>query len=124
MARVRQRDTAPERVVRRALSSSGIHYRVCPKSLPGRPDLANRSRRWAIFVHGCFWHGHESCVLARLPRTNTTFWTEKIKANRIRDQKKEAALVSLGFRVYTIWQCQLRDSIHLRELVSALKEPR
>jgi DNA mismatch endonuclease (patch repair protein) len=109
MKAVRQRDTAPELAVRKLLHRQGIRFRVCPADLPGRPDIVNRSRRWCIFVHGCFWHGHRSCALASLPKTNRRWWTEKIDANRMRDARKEDAMRALGFRVAVVWQCELAD---------------
>lgn len=121
MGRIRQRDTAPELVVRRFLSSRGIHYRVCPPTTPGRPDLANKSARWALFVHGCFWHGHPGCVLARLPKSNVSFWTKKIDDNRARDARKERELERLGYHVYTVWQCELEDSARLERLARTLR---
>jgi len=124
MARVRQRDTGPELAVRKVLAAAGIRYRVCPKGLPGRPDIANRAGRWALFVHGCFWHGHRGCGLARLPKTNSTFWAEKIEANRSRDSRKETELIALGLRVFTVWQCQLDDQQTLSHLVSRLRPDR
>ena len=124
MGRIRQRDTAPELAVRKVLAAAGIRYRVCPKGLPGRPDIVNRARRWALFVHGCFWHGHSGCGLARLPKTNNSFWTEKIEANRTRDDRKTNELLALGLRVHTIWQCQLDDGQTLPRLVSRLRSGR
>jgi DNA mismatch endonuclease Vsr len=109
MKAVRQRDTAPEMEVRRLLFRLGARFRVCPRDLPGRPDIANKSRQWCVFVHGCFWHGHRSCALARLPRTNNAWWQEKISANRKRDARKAAAMQRLGFRVVVVWQCELLD---------------
>jgi DNA mismatch endonuclease, patch repair protein len=124
MSRVRQRDTAPELAVRRVLTRAGIRYRVCPKSLPGRPDIANRSQRWALFVHGCFWHGHPGCALARLPKTNSTFWTAKIEANRLRDDRRVKELEALGMRVYAVWQCELDDERLMSRLVAQLRDRR
>lgn len=109
MKRVRQRDTAPELKLRKLLTDAGIHYRVCPRDLPGRPDIANKSKRWAIFVHGCFWHGHRDCRLAKVPANNHDFWESKLQGNRERDARKAAALEVLGFRVITVWQCQLDE---------------
>jgi DNA mismatch endonuclease, patch repair protein len=109
MKAIRQRNTAPEREVRRLLFRLGARFRVCPRDLPGRPDVANRSKQWCVFVHGCFWHGHRSCPLARLPRTNKIWWREKISTNRKRDARKEAAMRDLGFRVLVVWQCELLD---------------
>jgi DNA mismatch endonuclease (patch repair protein) len=119
MKAVRQRDTAPEREVRRLLHRLGARYRVCPEDLPGRPDIANKSQRWCIFVNGCFWHGHDSCALARLPRTNHRWWSEKIGANKTRDARKEDEIRVLGFRVAVIWQCELRDERRLARRLSA-----
>lgn len=107
MRLVRRRNTLPEQAVRRVLRSLGVRYRICPPKLPGRPDIANRSHQWAVFVHGCFWHGHDNCSLATMPKTNRAFWTAKLKANRRRDLAKARALRSIGFRVLTVWQCEL-----------------
>lgn len=114
MKAVRQRDTAPELAVRRMLTALGARYRVCPKDLPGRPDVVNRTRRWCIFVHGCFWHGHEGCPLAVHPKTNRRWWEEKIQSNRERDERKARAMRELGFRVAVVWQCELTDESRLR----------
>jgi DNA mismatch endonuclease Vsr len=109
MKSVKQRDTAPELKVRRILHRLGARFRICPRDLPGRPDIANKAGAWCVFVHGCFWHGHPECRLARLPRTNRRWWAEKILANRKRDARKEAAMWGLGFRVAVVWQCELLD---------------
>lgn len=114
MRRIGQRDTKPELDVRRILRDLGAGYRVCPKDLPGRPDIANKSRGWAIYVHGCFWHGHRHCKLYSVPKTNSDFWTAKISSNRERDHRKEAELRQQGFRVLTIWQCEISDEAALR----------
>jgi DNA mismatch endonuclease (patch repair protein) len=113
MKRVRQAHTAPELAVRSILRELGVRYRTCVDDLPGKPDIANKSAGWAIFVHGCFWHGHPGCVLFTRPKTNRMFWEEKVRANRARDRRKERALLALGFRVATIWQCELRDHARL-----------
>jgi DNA mismatch endonuclease (patch repair protein) len=121
MRRVRQRDTAPELAVRRQLSKLGVRYRICPRDLPGRPDLANKTRRWAVFVHGCFWHHHARCRLATVPASNRAFWTTKFEANRSRDARKVKALQSLGFRVFVVWQCQLSTPLAVTRLASILR---
>lgn len=120
MRRVRQRDTSIELRVRSYLHNHGIRFRVCPPGLPGRPDLANRSRGWALFVHGCFWHGHPGCHLARIPRTNPAFWAQKIEANRARDARKERELRELGFDVYVLWQCRMRDPDQLQRSLAPI----
>jgi len=121
MKRVRQAHTPPERAVRRILYDLGVRYRLHAKDLPGRPDIVNRSRRWAVFVHGCYWHAHEGCPRWRLPKRNRGFWAEKFEANRRRDRRKIAELEDLGFEVLVVWECETRDRDTLRErLVRAL----
>ncbi|MGE0294822.1 MAG: very short patch repair endonuclease [Hyphomonadaceae bacterium] len=110
MKRVRQRDTSAEMIARRWLHSQGVRYRVGGRGLPGSPDLANRTKGWAIFVHGCFWHGHEGCPAGRSPSTNRAFWVNKINANRERDARKVRELQELGFRVFIAWECDLKRS--------------
>ena len=106
LAKVRQRDTAPELLVRRALTAIGMRYTTHNRDLPGTPDLANRSRRWALFVHGCYWHRHKGCRLATVPKTNTAFWLTKFEQNVGRDAAVEAELRRLGYVVQIIWQCE------------------
>lgn len=122
MRRVRQRDTAPEVAVRKLLHRSGVRFRICPEQLPGRPDVANVSQRWALFVHGCFWHGHRGCRLATVPRTNSKFWVEKFAANKRRDARKARQLRALGFRVLVVWQCEAADptlGVRLRKILES-----
>lgn len=106
MKRVKQKNTAPELVVRKSLHKRGLRYKIADPKLPGRPDLSFPRYRAAVFVHGCFWHGHD-CRAGRLPTTNTAFWAPKIGGNRGRDMRKEEALREIGWRVFTVWQCQL-----------------
>lgn len=114
MRRVRRRDTAPEIAVRRLIWRLGLRFRTCVASLPGSPDLANKRARWAVFVHGCFWHGHHGCALASVPKRNRQWWLAKLDANRQRDERKCRALEDDGYRVVTVWQCELRDPEKLR----------
>jgi DNA mismatch endonuclease (patch repair protein) len=109
MQRVRQSDTKPERAVRAILTRARVRYRLSNRDLPGSPDIANRRKRWAIFVHGCFWHGHTNCKAARLPRSNRAFWSAKVASNRSRDYRVVHELKHLGFRVLTVWQCTLKS---------------
>jgi DNA mismatch endonuclease (patch repair protein) len=110
MSRIRQAGTEPEMTVRRAVSTLGLRYTVNNKDLPGSPDLANRSRRWAVFVHGCYWHRHAGCYRATTPRTNTEFWLNKFSRNVARDAEARGTLRRKGYKVLTLWQCEL-DSI-------------
>jgi DNA mismatch endonuclease, patch repair protein len=123
MRAVRQKNTAVEIAVRRFLHHHGLRFRVCPTDLPGRPDIANHRRRWAVFVHGCFWHGHLGCRLARAPKTNVEFWSEKIAGNGARDARKEIALRQAGFDVFVVWQCEVEDQQRLTTVFAALFPP-
>lgn len=109
MGRIRQRDTAAEQLLRRWMWHAGYRYVTHNRRLPGRPDISNTNRRWAIFVHGCFWHGHQGCPRATTPKRNSEFWRVKIAENIARDARKERALRELGFEVFTIWECQLGE---------------
>lgn len=109
LGRVRQRDTSPEKAVRSILHGLGIRFRVGGRGLPGSPDIVNRSRRWAILVHGCFWHAHAGCPRATIPTRNRHFWVDKFAANRKRDRHAIAELNRLGFKVVVVWECELRD---------------
>ena len=108
MSAVRSKNTGPELLVRHFLWAHGIRYRVYPKYLPGKPDIAITRSKLAVFVHGCFWHGHEGCSRSRLPKSRLEYWQPKIEANRKRDQQIAEELKSLGWRQIVIWDCQLR----------------
>jgi len=100
--------------VRRLAYAAGIRYRVQARDLPGTPDMVNRRARWAVFVHGCFWHAHRSCPLWRLPRSNQAFWRRKFRQNTQRDAASVTALEALGYRVLVVWQCEIGDADLLR----------
>lgn len=117
MGRVPSRDTVPEMLVRRLTHALGYRYRLHGKDLPGKPDLVFRSRRKVIFVHGCFWHRHPGCALARLPKSREDFWLPKLEANRQRDLKNENALQVKGWTVLTIWECELGDIDKLKNKI-------
>lgn len=106
MARIRGRDTRPELNVRRLLHAMGYRYRVQFKSVPGRPDVAFPARKKAIFVHGCFWHGHEGCKRSHIPRTRSDYWAAKFERNRERDKRQHRQAVELGWNVLVIWECE------------------
>lgn len=124
MQSVRQHGTGPELTVRTVVHSLGARYRLQNRDLPGSPDLANRRRRWAIFVNGCFWHGHKNCGKTksrrspRVPRKNNDFWAQKLEDNRERDARKIRQLRGKGFRVAVIWECDLYDPETLRSRLS------
>ena len=108
MARVKSRDTGPERSVRRLLTSLGFRYRLQYEKVPGRPDIAFPGRRKVIWVHGCFWHRHSGCKKATLPKSRQDFWLSKLEANRRRDAAVQAEAVRLGWRTLVVWECELR----------------
>ena len=123
MARVRQKATRPELVVRRALRALGQRYRLTNRDLDGSPDLANRRARWVIFVHGCFWHRH-GCKATTTPTRNRAFWEAKFARNRARDQRSIAALEACGYRVIVVWECQTkRGEAEIREFLRPTFEP-
>ncbi len=115
MKRVRQRHTAPELAVRKLLFADGYRYRIHRRDLPGSPDVVFPGRRKVIFVHGCFWHGHEDCARASLPRNRADYWRHRIAANQERDRRSEAALRRMGWSVCVVWECEVRNSDPLRE---------
>lgn len=122
MAGIRQRGTRIETAVAARLRQLGMNYRKNVKSLPGSPDFANRKRRWAIFVNGCFWHHHRGCTRATIPRTNAEFWKEKFKRNRSRDAQKAIALRRMGFRIVILWECQLTRPGYIERATSKVLE--
>jgi DNA mismatch endonuclease, patch repair protein len=123
MRSVRQKNTAPELAVRHLLHKMGYRFRLHLKAMPGTPDIVLPKWRTAIFVNGCFWHGH-SCPLGKLPGTRTGYWIPKIAQNRERDEAKSAQLAERGWNVVTIWQCEIRDEAKLIASLTAALRPR
>lgn len=107
MSMIKGKDTKPEIILRHYLHSKGFRYRKNVKSLPGKPDIVLAKYRTAIFVNGCFWHGHKDCEKYVIPKTHTDFWENKINANRERDLMAVQKLESLGWNVIIVWECQL-----------------
>lgn len=123
MSRVRQRGTDAELVVASTLRRLGVPYRRNVVSLPGSPDLANRKRKFAAFVNGCFWHHHRACRRATVPKTNEIFWREKFSANRARDARSIRALRQGGFLVILVWECETENEDALTERLLRLLGP-
>lgn len=109
MSLVKGRDTKPEKIVRSLLHMMGYRFRLHRNDLPGKPDIVLPKRRKAIFVHGCFWHGHAGCRRAARPKSNADFWDKKIDANMARDKKTQAELKNSGWDFLVIWQCEMKD---------------
>jgi len=120
MRRVKGRDTTPERKVREILTGLGARYRLHRKDLPGNPDIVLPGRKLVVFVHGCFWHGHDCPRGARVPKANRDYWLAKVGRNRARDGASLAALTGQGWRVETIWECEMKDEAALTARLSGL----
>lgn len=120
MARVRQKGTSPELVVREILSRFGVAYSANVEGLPGSPDIVDLTSMRAIYVHGCYWHRHARCAASTTPKRNARFWAEKFERNVKRDARKARQLRRLGFRVMTVWECQIKRADKLIRLEKRL----
>lgn len=121
MRAVKGADTGPELTVRKALWRAGLRYRLHAATLPGKPDIIFPSKRIAVFVHGCFWHGHTGCSRFRIPKTRTEYWTAKIGRNQARDANAGLALGAMGWTVLVVWECELKQAGKLDELARTIK---
>lgn len=112
MARIRSKGMKPELAVRRLVHGMGYRYRLHRAGLPGKPDLVFPGRRKIVFVHGCFWHGHEDpkCLDGRMPKSNLDYWQTKLGRNKERDAANRASLIELGWQVLVVWECELKDT--------------
>lgn len=121
MSGIKGKDTKPELIVRKSLHRAGFRYRLHDRRLPGKPDMVFPKWQAVIFVHGCFWHGHD-CHLFRLPSTRTEFWKDKIDGNIERDRKSCSRLLADEWRVATVWECALKGKTkrNIEEVVSSL----
>jgi DNA mismatch endonuclease (patch repair protein) len=124
MSLIKGKDTAPELALRRAVHALGLRYRLHRSALPGKPDLVFPKYRSVVFVHGCFWHRHEACKVATTPKSNTAFWVEKFERNVSRDRANSLALADRGWRVLTVWECELNTpgkaaavALEIREVI-------
>lgn len=122
MSGIRAKNTGPEKLVRSALFAAGYRFRIHRKDLPGCPDIVLPGKKVAIFVHGCFWHRHRGCGLAKLPASNADFWRKKLGGNVDRDRKAIEALNLSGWRVLTVWECVTRDRELAPELGHYIRE--
>ena len=120
MRQVKGKDTTPELAVRKALTALGARYRLHRKDLPGNPDIVLPARRLALFVHGCFWHGHDCARGARVPKQNRDYWVAKVGRNVARDAANRDRLTALDWRGETIWECELKDAAGLAARLSEL----
>lgn len=116
MSKITGKETKPEILVRKYLFARGFRYRKNVKELPGKPDIVLPKFKTVIFVHGCFWHGHKDCPKAALPSTNTKFWKEKISKTIERDKTNSLDLENKGWKVLTVWQCELKPKVRKQNL--------
>jgi DNA mismatch endonuclease (patch repair protein) len=119
MSKIHGKETRLEILVRKFLFSQGFRYRKNDKRYAGKPDIVLPKYKTVVFIHGCFWHGH-SCNKGHIPRSNTDFWQDKITKNRQRDIKNESSLQALGFKVVTIWECELKNKTVLESRLNRL----
>ena len=122
MAKISGRETKPEIIVRKFLFANGFRYRKNDKKLPGKPDIVLPKYKAAIFVHGCFWHNHKNCKYAKLPTTRKEFWENKIGNNKARDERNKIALEEEGWKVITVWQCDINNAQKRESRLSELIE--
>jgi len=121
MSRIRSKDTKPEMVVRKFLFSKGFRYRLHVKNLPGKPDIVLAIYKTAIFVQGCFWHGHENCKYYRIPETRKKWWTKKLFQTKKNDEKNQTLLKTEGWKVIIVWECELQKEKTLLDLMEEIK---
>jgi DNA mismatch endonuclease, patch repair protein len=124
MARVANKNTKPEMLVRRLLHTMGYRFRLHRADLPGTPDIVLARYRTVVFVHGCFWHGHRACKRAKRPSTNRVFWNSKIDSNIRRDQQNKKVLRKLGWQVLVLWECNLKDKASVLTAIKAALPPK
>lgn len=120
MSHIRGKNTKPEVALRKALFSQGFRYRINDKRLPGKPDIVLPKYKTAIFIHGCFWHGHEGCKYAYTPKTNTEFWVQKVQGNKERDIRIQTLLETQGWNVIVVWECEIKGREQLLEVASQI----
>lgn len=123
MSQIKGKDTKPEMLVRHYLHAHGMRYRLHDRKLPGKPDVVLPKYKTVVFVHGCFWHRHEGCRYFVVPKTRTEFWLNKIGRNVANDEKQQAELTAAGWKVLTVWECELKPAVRektLQELFSAI----
>ena len=122
MSLIRGSDSAPEMKLRRLVHGMGYRYRLHVKELPGKPDMVFPSRHAVIFMHGCFWHRHKACKLARLPKSRLDFWQPKLEENRKRDLRNQERLKKMGWRMLVVWECQIVDTQRVSNIVKEFLE--
>lgn len=123
MAKIRSKDTVPELMVRKITFGMGYRYRLHARDLPGRPDIVFLSRKKVIFVHGCFWHGHEGCKVANRPKSHAEYWDAKFARNKARDVRNEAELRARGWDILIVWECEIKNKAILAKRIQDFLGP-
>jgi DNA mismatch endonuclease (patch repair protein) len=124
MSKIRSKNTKPEKILRSWFYANGLRFRIHHKDLPGKPDIVFGKYKTVIFVHGCFWHYHKDCREGRIPSTNTKFWEEKLMKNIQRDEKHQAKLKELGWKVIVVWECEIDKKLNtenFKELLNTIR---
>ena len=122
MSQIRNKDTKPEMLVRKFLHSQGFRYRLHVKDLPGKPDIVLPKYKTVIFINGCFWHGHEGCKYFVAPKTRTEWWLSKINQNKNNDIDNNNKLINLGWKIITVFECQLKPQKQGESLLMIINE--
>ncbi len=122
MSRIRNKDTKPEMLVRKFLHSQGFRYRLHVKDLPGKPDIVLPKYKTVIFINGCFWHGHDGCKYFVAPKTRTEWWLSKINKNKMNDIENNNKLINLGWKIITVFECQLKPQKQEKSLLMIINE--
>jgi DNA mismatch endonuclease (patch repair protein) len=117
MSMIKGKNTKPEIIVRKFLHAKGFRYRLHKKDLPGKPDIVLPKYKTVIFIHGCFWHGHKNCKYFVVPKTRTEWWLNKIEGNRLNDKRNSTKLRKAGWKIITLWECQLKPKKVLKTLL-------
>ncbi len=120
MSRIRRMDTKPENIIRKALTSLGLKYRLQSKKLPGRPDIVVSSQKTAIFINGCFWHQHNGCKRKFMPKTNIDYWKPKLEKNVLRQKEQIEEIKKLGFKPLVLWECETKNPETLAEKLETM----
>jgi|TARA_B100001964_G_scaffold181878_1_gene201212 DNA mismatch endonuclease (patch repair protein) len=120
MSKIRSKNTRPELAVRKYLYSNGFRYRLHNRKLPGKPDITNQSKKTAVFVNGCFWHQHEGCKKAAIPKSNKSYWLPKLEKNVARFNDNTNKLLDMGWKVFIVWECETKDEDVLKSILDAV----
>ena len=121
MSRISSKNTKPELIVRKILYQNGVRYRLHAKDLPGKPDISNKKKKFAVFVNGCFWHQHPNCSRANIPKTNKDYWIPKLERNIQRQEESINSLKKLGWNIFIIWECELKSPYELETIDSIIR---